>query len=768
MSFRIAVRELCEFTAKTGDLDLRFTPSPTAQEGMEGHRMVASRRGSDYDAELSLNAEYGPLSLRGRCDGFDAARGRLEEVKTFRGDLSRLPDNQRALHWAQAKLYGAMICAQQERSELEVALVYFDIGTQKETVLAENFQATELQAFFREHCERFLHWAEQELAHRQARDAALGTLRFPFADFRHGQRLLAEGVYRAARDGKVLLAQAPTGIGKTLGTLFPLLKACPVQEIDRVFFLTAKTPGRALALEAAQRLKASDTDLSLRVLELTARDKACVHPDKECHGESCPLAQGFYDRLPAARAEAVASAFLDQATLACIAEQHAVCPYYLSQELARWSDIVVGDYNYFFDGSALLYSLTQRREWKVALLVDEAHNLVDRAREMYSAELQPARLAALRKLLPTTLKRPLGRFQKIWDELHEGKINPLDPEAPAPEYQCRDELPEAFTQALQQTLVKIADWQGKHPQDVIPELQQFYFEALHFHQLLELIGPHSFIDLLNPQKSPRSLRLHNVIPAPHLQARIAACHSLTLFSATLTPPQLHRQLLGLPESTQWLDVPSPFAATQLAVHLVDNISTRYQHREGSLGPMADLMAAQYRQKPGNYLAFFSSHDYLQRALITLRERHPDIPLRKQSRSMNEDARKAFLQGFGEETEGIAFAVLGGAFSEGIDLPGRRLIGAFVATLGLPQVNAMNEKIRECLEQHFQSGYDYTYLYPGLQKVVQAAGRVIRTTQDEGVLYLIDDRFTQAHVRALLPEWWQPLRFNTIKQRAVSV
>ncbi|HEX6591983.1 MAG TPA: hypothetical protein VF050_08290, partial [Moraxellaceae bacterium] len=440
MSFRIAVRELCEFTAKSGDLDLRFTPVPSAQEGMEGHRIVASRRGPDYQAEIPLSADYGPLQLRGRCDGFDAESGRLEEVKTFRGDLHRLPGNQRQLHWAQAKLYGAMLCAQQQREELEIALVYFDVGTQKETVLTEHFTADELQVFFQEHCERFLLWAKQEMAHREARDTSLASLSFPFAAFRHGQRLLAKGVYRAARDGHCLLAQAPTGIGKTLGTLFPLLKACPEQAIDRIFFLTAKTPGRALALEAAQRLLQSDDGLRLRVLELSARDKACVHPDKECHGESCPLARGFYDRLPAARAEAVGYGLLDQAALARIAAAHDICPYYLGQELARWSDMVVGDYNYYFDGSALLYGLTQRREWKIALLVDEAHNLVSRAREMYSAELQPARLAALRKTVPTALKRPLGRLQKVWDALHEGRFNPLDPEAPPKEYECCDKL----------------------------------------------------------------------------------------------------------------------------------------------------------------------------------------------------------------------------------------------------------------------------------------------------------------------------------------
>lgn len=793
VSFTIAVRELVEFTAKAGDLDLRFTPAPTALEGIEGHRVVAARRAPGYEAEVSLAATVGPLRIRGRADGFDPARGLLEEVKTYRGDLSRLPDNQRALHWAQAKVYGALLCAERGLDGLDIAVVYFDVGSQQETPVTQHFSAAELQDFFEQQCRQFLAWARQEMAHRATRDASLAALRFPYPDFRHGQRLLAEGVYRAARDGACLLAQAPTGIGKTLGTLFPLLKACPTQGLDRVFFLTAKTPGRALALDAAKQLMAPpaqtddavvDGGARIRVLELTARDKACVHPDQECHGESCPLAAGFYDRLPAARAAAVAfadagteagtgtragtgdaadaeassggGALLDQAALQVLAAAHRVCPYYLAQELARWSDVVVGDYNYWFDVSALLHALTLQREWKVAVLCDEAHNLVERTREMYSAELRPVQLAALRKTAPAVLKRPLGRLQKAWDALHDD----------APPWRCLDELPPDLAAALQGAVARIGDYQGEHPLGVSEALLRFYFDALHFQDLLETLGPQSFLDVLSPHSGPdggdrtdkgNALRLRNVVPAPYLRPRLAACHALTLFSATLTPPALHRDLLGLPADTRELDVPSPFTPEQLQVRLVDGISTRYAHREASLAPIADLMATQYRAQPGNYLAFFSSHDYLQRALATFRAAHPDIPVREQARAMDEAARRDFLAGFGEDTEGIAFAVLGGAFGEGIDLPGRRLIGAFVATLGLPQVNEVNEKIRETLQAQFGTGYDYAYLYPGLQKVVQAAGRVIRGRADRGVVYLIDDRFSQGKVRALLPAWWAPQR-----------
>ncbi|HEY0819706.1 MAG TPA: ATP-dependent DNA helicase, partial [Rhizobacter sp.] len=363
-TYAIAVRALCEFTAKAGDLDLRFTPAPTALEGQAGHAIVAARRQrAGYESEVSVSGEYKLLTVRGRADGYDHHTRTLEEVKTFRGDLARQPANHRVLHLAQAKVYGWLLCQQHALASINIALVYFDIVTQRETVFAESFSAEDLRAHFEQQCERFLAWAAQELAHRTQRDAALATLPFPHAQFRAGQRELAEAAYRATVQGRVLLAQAPTGIGKTVGTLFPMLKAMPGQQLDQVFFLTAKGSGRQLALEASQRVQGGRP--LLRTLELTARSKACEHPELACHGDSCPLARGFYDRLHAARTEALGRPMLDKATVREVALQHQVCPYYLSQELARWADVVVGDYNYLFDLGGLLMSLTLARGSRV-------------------------------------------------------------------------------------------------------------------------------------------------------------------------------------------------------------------------------------------------------------------------------------------------------------------------------------------------------------------------------------------------------------------
>ena len=754
LPYTVAVRTLCEFSAKQGDLDLRFTPSPSGLQGMAGHAEVTSRRAAHYQREVALKGSFQHLQVRGRADGYDPNRNRLEEIKTHRGDLERQPDNHRQLHWAQAKVYACLMCQQLGLSDIEVALVYFDIGSQKETVLSERHQAAALQHFFESLCQRFLHWADQETAHRAARDAALSNLEFPHAEFRAGQRRLAEAVYKANIAGRCLMAQAPTGIGKTVGTLFPVLKAMPGQRLDKVFYLTAKTPGRQLALDALQLLQNKATALPLRVLELVAKSKACEHPDKACHGDSCPLARGFYDRLPQARQAAVQSGAikgaLNKPALRELALHHAVCPYYLGQELVRWSDVVVGDYNHFFDLNVQLFGQTVNEDWRVSVLVDEAHNLVERGRQMYTAQLDHTALRGLRHTAPHALKKPLDRLHRQWNALVKEQETA---------YQAHDALPGPFVAALQKLSADISELLAQEPTgagvELDPDLQNFYFETLVFLRLAELFGPHSLFDVSlespqNPGQRSRAnstLCIRNIVPGPQLESRWAAAHSVTLFSATLNPQKYLIDMLGLPESTAWIDVPSAFDPQQLQVTVARHISTRFQDRQRSLPSLVELMASQFKQTPGNYLAFFSSFDYLQMAADGLLALHPDIPVWQQSRRMNEPERDAFLARFSDTSQGIGFAVLGGAFGEGIDLPGARLVGAFIATLGLPQINPVNEAIQQRL------GYDYTSLFPGIQKVVQAAGRVIRTVNDRGVVHLMDDRFARASVKVLLPAWW---------------
>ncbi|HEK1691822.1 TPA: ATP-dependent DNA helicase [Pseudomonas putida] len=752
MSYRVAVRALCEFTAKAGDLDLRFTPSPTAQEGIEGHRRVVARRAAGYEAEVALEGAYQGLQVRGRADGYDPAANRLEEIKTYRGDLARQPANHRQLHWAQAKVYAWLLCQARQLPAVEVALVYLNVDNDGQTLISEHYSAVELQAFFETQCLCFLAWAQGQTQRLAERDRGLQTLGFPYPQFRQGQRQLAETLYKAVSTGRCLMAQASTGIGKTLGTLFPLLKAMVPQQLDKVFFLTAKTPGRALALDALQQITRATPQPALRTLELIARDKACEHPDKACHGEACPLAQGFYDRLPAAREAAARLPLLDRANLREVALEHQVCPYYLGQEMARWVDVLVADYNYYFDAHALLFGLTQANQWRVAVLVDEAHNLVERGRGMYSSSLDQGQLQALRQRKPPGLASALDRLNRQWNALYKAQRAP---------YLATEQLPDAFLRALQQCIGLIQERLNESPVEVDAHILQFYFQALQFSRVAELFDEHFLFDV-SLREGPRQRRLatlclRNVTPAKLLGPRMQAARSVTLFSATLSPRHFYTDLLGMPPDTAWLEVAAPFRAEQLEVRIASQVSTRYHERRASLAPIVALIAEQYQRQPGNYLAFFSSFEYLQQVHALLAEQHPAISAWAQAPGMDETARQDFLARFAADGQGVGFAVLGGAFGEGVDLPGNRLIGAFVATLGLPQVNPVNEQFKQRLGRQFGAGFDYVYLYPGVRKVIQAAGRVIRGDQDRGVLVLIDQRFAEPRVQQMFPSWWQIAR-----------
>ncbi len=803
-TYTVAVRSLCEFTAKRGDLDRRFTPSATALEGLIGQTVAVARRGLGYVSEIALAGEFDALRVRGRADGYDPERNCLEEIKTIRRHPEDIPANRRHLHWAQLETYGALLCRARGVPEVHLALVYVDASTQAETVLRQLASATDLDAAFKLRCHEFLAWAQQEAAHRTARDAGLSELPFPPGEFRPGQRDLAEAVYRAAVNGRCLLAQAPTGIGKTIGTLYPLLRAMPGQKLDKIGYLTCKGSGRVAAFEALERLREATPGRSLRVLALVAKDQACEHPDKACHGDSCPLAKGFYDRLPAARAEAIEACWLDPSAQRRIALRHGVCPYYLGHELLRWVDVVVGDVHHAFDPNGHLFGLKQALDWRIGLLVDEAHNLIERARQMYSASIALGQIRAAMRVAPALLRPPIGRFLHAASHVASGQ---------ASGYAAHDTVPDAFSDALQALNGALGEHLQDQPMATGP-LLTFYFNLLRLQRLVDRFGAHSIFDLaigrdlapvsqarMRPDaaraaatgaadmavpKDPQGARtdrqddacpvvtadddgteatfaVRNVVPGAFLRQRFTACHTVTLFSATLGQEAYQRDLLGLPENTAWIDVPPAFPPENLSVRIADRVSTRYPHRKASLDAVVDLMARQFAAQPGNYLAFFSSFDYLDQAAERLAARHPALPQRRQSRSMDEASRREFLEGFDADGHGIAFAVLGGAFAEGIDLPGTRLIGAFVATLGLPPVSPLQEQFRLRLDALFGPGHGYADLVPGLQKVVQAAGRVLRSPNDRGWLWLIDDRYLRPEVIRLLPSWW---RIGDVPDRAI--
>lgn len=758
---QVSVKNLCEFAARTGSLEFRYTPAPTPEEGIMGHMTVQQRRPDPYVAEYSLKGECEGLALSGRVDGYYANQQDcfLEEIKTHRGNVERIGPGRRAMHWAQLKVYGALFCRRDQRSSVMLRLTYFEVRREEESHEDIEFSAEELWSYLCELCRRYAEWARREVLHRESRDRALAQLSFPHEAFRTGQRALSETVYKAISTRTSLLLQAPTGIGKTVGVLFPAMMAMPTQNIDRLFFLTCRNTGRKLGLEGVGTiLGAQRGDNSIRVLELSSREAACDNPELACHGDSCPLAQGFFDRLDDARAEAAQQAFLDQQTLRRIAANHGICRYFLAQEMARWCDIVVGDVNHYFDQFALLYSLTQQNDWKVVPLVDEAHNLIERARGMYSIVLSEAETLYTITKAPKALQQPLAELEAAWQSLVKPYLDEHYDTGHQRAY-FLDEVPDELNTALYSLIAAITDYLSDHP--AAADIQHVLFTALGFLRLADAFGEHSVCTLefeMTPLDGTRlrgsaRLKIDNLIPADHLKDRFIDASNVVLFSATLSPHNYHRDLLGMPFNTHFQDIESPFQREQIDLRLVTNISTRKDDRHSSLAPICQRIAEQYSQRPGNYLVYVSSFSYLSALHDHLAKHQPRLRLIQQRSGMTPRERDDFIAQVSDPSPSIGFAVLGGVFSEGIDLPGEQLIGVFVATLGLPPHDELHEVLRERLEQRYGDGYGYTYLYPGMQKVIQAAGRLIRTPEDRGVIELIDDRFRRSEVRAMLPGWW---------------
>mgnify|MGYP001008426204 CR=1 FL=1 len=548
------------------------------------------------------------------------------------------------------------------------------------------------------------------------------------------------------------MAEAPTGTGKTLAALFPTLKAIPRTNVDKIFYLTAKTTGKHLALENIQLIASDKTArVPLRTLELTAQEKSCLEPDKKCRGDSCQYALDFYTKLQRARQAAFALPVLDKHKLEQLASEFTICPFYLSMEMARWVDIVVADVNYYFDGAPLLLALTTEFDWKPSLLVDESHNLIDRGRSMYSTELNRADLLAAKKSAPATIKKIMEKINKSWLTLLKTLTATTD------NYLRLEVLPEKLGVVLEDFCNRYIEFLQQNPDHPVQEslTQEFFYSALNYQRIVDIFDQDFCVDLQNIGGKEEIITLRNLIPANQLKARLSFAHCACFFSATLHPANYYQTLLGLPSDAVHIKVPSPFSSNQLTVKIASNLSTRYRDRATAIRPLCDIISQQLRDCPGNAMVFFSSYEFLQQAETELRKQltQSDITLAIQSRRMSEQDREAFISKFNQQNNLLGLAVLGGAFSEGIDLAGDALKGVFIATLGLPQINPINEHLRQVMQDQFGQGYDFTYTYPGIQKVIQAAGRVIRTTTDEGYIWLLDQRYQQPHIQQILPDWW---------------
>ena len=819
---RLAVRQLVEFLLQTGDIDSRFAGFDRANEGARIHRKLQKQAGEGYQPEVFLSGSREVDGIRctveGRADGiFTDSEGRtvIDEIKTTGVPSGEISAELNFCHWAQGMVYASLYAAQQDLPEAAVRLTYYQIDDDKIFYFTRYFSRDELEDFFLGLLRQYAPWARRQLDWDAARAASLQAMRFPYASYRPGQRALAGEVYRACKTGRDagkggfrLFCQAPTGTGKTMSALFPSLKAMGEGTGEKLFYFTARTTARAAAEDAVVLLRQANPGLVFRSVTLTAKEKVCLAKNEAgrpvCMPEACPYARGYYDR----RKEALAALLdgggqLDRPAIEAAARQFTVCPFELGLDLSDWADLVIGDYNYLFDPTVHL-----RRFFELAgdwiFLIDEAHNLPDRAREMYSASFAKSSITEAKRALlrgKNALKGHLLRADRellvlrravealaprrrteagpesvpaseppqaeqlgFFDQPPAAKKTAPSPALPEPLY-AQDgtvffrELPPAVVRPLYSLLPPLQDWLEHNPDDPAHEqLLDLYFSLHDLLRTADRYDEHS-VTQLTARGSELTIRLLCLDPSAFVDESLACGRTSVLFSATLIPPAYYKKVLGC-GGARAVALESPFPPGNLGLYCLPGISTRYRHREASVGPISDALAALAQSKVGNYLAFFPSYAYLRQVWADFTARYPGIRTIAQESGLDEAGRAAFLARFAPDPAEtlLGFGVLGGVFGEGVDLVGSRLIGCAIVGVGLPQVSPRQEMLRRYFDDKDGCGFDYAYRFPGMNKVLQAAGRVIRTEQDRGVVLLLDDRFAQEGYRRLFPRHWAHLQY----------
>ncbi len=768
LALTLPIRRLVEFLLRTGSIDSRFTGFDRALEGARLHRKLqraAVKEYPDYQAEIALKQDYTcadvAYTLEGRADGiFTDTDGTptIDEIKTTTLLPELITGEQSPEHWAQAQIYAAIWARQQGLPAMRVRLTYYQVDEELEFRFTHDYTADGLDAIVTDLLTQYAPWAKRSAEWQRLSRASLQALQFPFESYRPGQRAMIGAVYKTCTEGGQLLCQAPTGIGKTMSVLFPALKA--LGQGGPVFYLTARGTTRAAAENALALLRASDPELKLRSVTLTAKDKICMQTRRECTPEACPYANGYYDRVKIALWDALDTHALTADALQALARKHKVCPFELGLDLSLWCDVVVGDYNYLFDPVVHLVRFFETAG-DYLFLLDEAHNLPGRARDMHSAALTKSAFYDAKKRLgkgKSSLKNALTKVNNIFIEWrHCCEETPGDSRFGKTYFE--KSRAEDFDRALTKLCEPLEIWLDEHrdPDETHDALLQLYFDIRAWLRVADTFDDHFVLQISAHGSEVRAAMLC-LDPSDFLAADFAKGRAAVLFSATLAPAGYYKDLCGLPDARA-VALRSPFGAANLGLWCARQVSTRYKDREDSIAKVADLLAVMAAAKPGHYLAFFPSYSYLQQVWQDFTERYPDMPTLCQESAMDEGKRADFLAQFLAQDGGalLGFAVLGGVFGEGVDMVGESLIGAAIVSLGLPQVGPRQEQLRDYFEQTRGSGFDYAYRYPGMNKVLQAAGRVIRTPQDKGVVLLIDDRFLAPDTRRLMPPHWDHLR-----------
>jgi DNA excision repair protein ERCC-2 len=797
--FSVSVRELVEFALLEGDLGggRDFVGPSRALAGIRGHQKVQRSRPAGYQKEVPLAHEIEDdgfmLRIQGRIDGLLAETdlALVEEIKTVQGGWDGAAD---PLHWAQAKIYAFIYAREHELKRLAIQLTYLNLQTGEVIEFRQQFNFSELSTFFEHTVAIYLSWVRERYRWCQDRDESIRTLAFPFTSYRPGQRELAVVAYRALSRGGRLFLEAPTGIGKTVSVLFPAVKALGEGKLERLFYLTARTVGRAVAEKAFTDLRRAGS--RLRTLTLTAREKICVQQGHPCDPQTCPLARGYYDRNKPAMREALAQEEITRQVLETVGRQHQVCPFELSLDLSIWVDAVVCDYNYVFDPKVYLRGHFAEGGGDYAFLVDEAHNLVDRGREMFSAELDGAEVQQTRKALRGALPRCARTLQRLNSAMRKAcgsaapsteSVEPSDPAlelnlfpsevasgdstgaasagvaAAAPAGQTSKEFPSDLLPALDDALKEAEAWLARNEAAEFREaLLEFYFCLYSFRRTAQLYDEH-YVTILKRNRWSARVRLFCLDPSYLLRQALERGKAAIFFSATLTPMDYHRELLGGSPEDPVLQLCSPFPPQNLAVLVQDRIRTHFKARAGTLVEVAQTIKAAVAGRHGNYLVYCPSYQYLNAVHAQFQHLDPVTRVLAQRPSMSEGEREEFLAAFTVAHRGtlVGFAVMGGIFGEGIDLVGERLIGAIIVGVGLPQLCVERDLIRDYFQERAGAGFDYAYTFPGMNRVLQAIGRVTRSETDRGIVLLVDARFGESRYLRLMPPWWRTARVRNV-------
>ena len=765
---RISVRNLVEFVMRSGDLDDRRmagAKKEAMQAGSRLHRKIQRRMGSDYQAEVSLKhtvkEDSFELLIEGRADGIITEPGgvTIDEIKCIYMDPGRLEEPD-PVHMAQALCYGTIYAVHHDLEEIGIQLTYCNIETEEIRRFKEVKTREELEDWFKGLIHEYVKWARYLYHHRMRRQECLKTLQFPYA-YREGQKELAACVYRSVAEGRNLYIQAPTGVGKTLSTVFPSLKAMGEGYGEKLFYLTARTITRSVAEEAFDILR-GEKGLYFNTVTITAKEKLCVLEKPSCNPYDCPRAKGHFDRVNDAVYEIIGD--VDGITREKVLEyagRYQICPFEFCLDISNWVDGIICDYNYVFDPNVSLKRYFDQGEpgQGYLFLVDEAHNLVPRAREMYSASLCKEEILRVKRQVKHIDVRLTKRLEECNRQLLELKRN-------CDGVTVLDSVMHVYLKLLS-LMAEMERFLEDYKQFAEHEdVLKLYFEVRMFITVYEKLDENYLIYAELARDGEFFLRLFWVNPAVNLKEYIAKGNSTILFSATLLPIQYYKELLSTEKDDYAVYAHSSFPQENKFLFIGTDVSTRYTRRgESTYQRFARYIAVMAEQKKGNYMAFFPSYRFLEEVHTCFLECvDHEVDSICQVSYMDEEQREEFLEEFEQEREKslVAFCVMGGIFSEGIDLTDDKLIGAVIAGTGLPQVCTEREILKQYFNAADMDGFDYAYLYPGMNKVLQSAGRVIRTESDRGVILLLDDRFRAMRYREVFPREWQQYQLGSVK------